>query len=113
MKSVRFIGYGNVSIPHYFSNFLLIIRWVTYLVVTLATCSHCERRWLKSKSEADHEAYIEKLKIKSKVIESAKEDYYHERLYRVSKNVLYPKMQNFKNLYYNEDNQIWYFDLFK
>ena len=34
-------------------------------------------------------------------------------LYRVSKNVLYPKMQNFKNFYYNKDNQIWYFDLFK
>ena len=33
--------------------------------------------------------------------------------YRVSKNVLYPKMQNFKNFYYNKDNRIWYFDLFK
>ena len=32
--------------------------------------------------------------------------------YRVSKNVLYPKMQNFKNFYYNKDNRIWYFDLF-
>ena len=26
--------------------------------------------------------------------------------YRVSKNVLYPKMQNFKNFYYNKDNRI-------
>ena len=34
-------------------------------------------------------------------------------IYRVSKNVLYPKMQNFKNFYYNKDNQIWYFDLIK
>ena len=34
-------------------------------------------------------------------------------IYRVSKNVLYPKMQNFKNFYYNKDNRIWYFDLFK
>ena len=34
-------------------------------------------------------------------------------LYRVSKNVLYPKMQNFKNFLYNKDNRIWYFDLFK
>ena len=25
----------------------------------------------------------------------------------------YPKMQNFKNLYYNKDNRIWCFDLFK
>ena len=33
--------------------------------------------------------------------------------YRVSKNVLYPKMQNFKNFYYNKDNRIWYLDLFK
>ena len=33
--------------------------------------------------------------------------------YRVSKNVLYPKMQNFKNFIYNKDNRIWYFDLFK
>ena len=28
-------------------------------------------------------------------------------LYRVSKNVLYTKMQNFKNFYYNKDNRIW------
>ena len=33
--------------------------------------------------------------------------------YRVSKNVLYPKMQNFKNFYYNKDNRIWYFGLFR
>ena len=33
--------------------------------------------------------------------------------YRVSKNVLYPKMQNFKNFYYNKDNQICYIDLLK
>ena len=33
--------------------------------------------------------------------------------YKVSKNDLYPKMQNFKNFYYNKDNQIWYFDLFE
>ena len=32
-------------------------------------------------------------------------------LYRVSKNVLYLKMQKFKNFYYNKDNRIWYFDL--
>ena len=31
----------------------------------------------------------------------------------LSKNVLYPKMQNFKKFFYNKDNQIWYFDLFK
>ena len=35
------------------------------------------------------------------------------KIYRMSKNVLYPKMQNFKNFYYNKDNRIWYFDLFK
>ena len=34
-------------------------------------------------------------------------------IYRVSKNVLYPKMQNFKNFYYSKDNQICYFDLIK
>ena len=33
--------------------------------------------------------------------------------YRVSKNVLYPKIQNFKNFYCNKDNRIWCFDLFK
>ena len=36
-----------------------------------------------------------------------------DHAYRVSKNVLYPKMQFFKNFYYNKDNRIWYFDLFK
>ena len=30
-------------------------------------------------------------------------------MYRVSKNVLYPKMQNFKNFYCNKDNRIWCF----
>ena len=34
-------------------------------------------------------------------------------IYRVSKNVLYPKMQNLKNFYYNKDNWIWYFDFCK
>ena len=38
--------------------------------------------------------------------------FYSKMIYRVSKNVLYPKMQNFKNFYYNKDNRIWYFDLF-
>ena len=33
--------------------------------------------------------------------------------YRVSKNILYPKIQNFNNFYYNKDNRIWYFDLFE
>ena len=42
------------------------------------------------------------------------ESFWFTRLtYRVSKNVLYPKMQNFKNFYYTKDNRIWYFDLFK
>ena len=39
--------------------------------------------------------------------------YQHQSLYRVSKNVLYPKMQFLKNFYYNKDNRIWYFDLRK
>ena len=51
----------------------------------------------------------------SKLHESSGIEYFQKtfRTYRVSKNVLYPKMQNFKNFYYNKDNQIWYFDLSK
>ena len=57
----------------------------------------CERRLLKSKSEADHDAYIEKLKIKSKLIESAKEDYYHERLYNANIKTIYATMNQLLN----------------
>ena len=57
----------------------------------------CERRWLKSKSEADHDAYIEKLKIKSKLIESAKEDYYHEIFYNANNKTIYATMNQLLN----------------